>query len=178
MILCFFLLLLHNNLTVIYMRFIEYNREDAVEYALKWALSRNPKYYDFDGVGGDCTNFASQCVYAGCKVMNYEKDIGWYYNSVNDRAAAWSSVEYLRKFLLSNSSFGPFASSVSLSQLQLGDLIQLNNGLEFYHTLVVAGFSSGTPLVCAHTDDSYLRRLDTYYYNYASALHILGAGNR
>ena len=110
--------------------------------------------------------------------MNYEKDIGWYYNSVNDRAAAWSSVEYLRKFLLSNSSFGPFASSVPLSQLQLGDLIQLNNGLEFYHTLVVAGFSSGTPLVCAHTDDSYLRRLDTYYYDYASALHILGAGNR
>lgn len=160
------------------MHFIEYNRQAAVDYALKWALSRNPNYYDFDGAGGDCTNFASQCVYAGCKVMNYEKDIGWYYNSVNDRAAAWSGVEYLRKFLLNNNSVGPFASSVSLSHLQLGDLIQLNNGFEYYHTLVVTGFSSGTPLVCAHTDDSYMRSLDTYYYNFASALHIIGAGNR
>lgn len=51
----------------------EYQREKAVEYAKKWAYRRNPKYYNYDGVGGDCTNFVSQCIYAGCKVMNYKK---------------------------------------------------------------------------------------------------------
>lgn len=34
-----------------------YDRISAVSYAKKWALSRNPKYYNFDTVGGDCTNF-------------------------------------------------------------------------------------------------------------------------
>ena len=47
-----------------------YDRRRAVEYALRWALSRNPEYYDFEDIGGDCTNFVSQCLFAGCGVMN------------------------------------------------------------------------------------------------------------
>jgi hypothetical protein len=47
-----------------------YDRAAAVAYARKWALSRNPAYYDYDPLGGDCTNFASQCVLAGGGVMN------------------------------------------------------------------------------------------------------------
>ncbi|MBR5616363.1 MAG: amidase domain-containing protein, partial [Clostridia bacterium] len=39
---------------------IPYMRERAVEYALRWALSRNPLFPDFAGIGGDCTNFVSQ----------------------------------------------------------------------------------------------------------------------
>ena len=50
---------------------MEYNRENAVAYAKKWAYGRNPKYYDFSDLGGDCTNFASQCIYAGSGIMNY-----------------------------------------------------------------------------------------------------------
>ena len=34
-----------------------YNRERAVEYARRWALSRNPLFENFSGIGGDCTNF-------------------------------------------------------------------------------------------------------------------------
>ena len=51
----------------------KYDRNNAVEYAKRWALSRNPRYYDFHGIGGDCTNFASQCIYAGAGVMNYTR---------------------------------------------------------------------------------------------------------
>ena len=43
----------------------EYNRASAVAYARRWALSRNPLFTNFAGRGGDCTNFISQCVYAG-----------------------------------------------------------------------------------------------------------------
>lgn len=42
-----------------------YNRGKAVAYALEWAMSRNPAYLDFEELGGDCTNFASQCLLAG-----------------------------------------------------------------------------------------------------------------
>ena len=46
---------------------LPYNRRAAVAYAHKWAYSRNPAFYDFSEIGGDCTNFASQCRY-----RNYE----------------------------------------------------------------------------------------------------------
>lgn len=36
----------------------EYNRAHAVEYALEWALDRNPLFFDFTDYGGDCTKMA------------------------------------------------------------------------------------------------------------------------
>lgn len=42
-----------------------YDREKAVAYAHKWAYGRNPAYADFSAMGGDCTNFLSQCLHAG-----------------------------------------------------------------------------------------------------------------
>ena len=62
-----------------------YNREKAVEYADTWAMGRNPAYYDYSNLGGDCTNFISQCLYAGGGIMNYTRDLGWYYNNVTTR---------------------------------------------------------------------------------------------
>ena len=79
---------------------VTYNRDKSVEYAHQWAYGRNPAYYNFDQLGGDCTSFISQCLYAGCGVMNYTRDTGWYYISSYDRAAAWSGVEFLHRFLL------------------------------------------------------------------------------
>lgn len=62
-----------------------YNRQAAVDYAHRWAYLRNPDFYNFDELGGDCTNFASQCLYAGAGVMNYTPTFGWYYNSQYSR---------------------------------------------------------------------------------------------
>ena len=58
---------------------LPYNRRAAVAYAHKWAYTRNPAFYDFSEIGGDCTNFASQCLYAGTGIMNFTPDFGWYY---------------------------------------------------------------------------------------------------
>jgi len=89
------------------LRVKEYNRKKTVEYATKWAYKRNPRYYNFDSVGGDCTSFISQCIYAGSGIMNYKKHIGWYYNSSTDRTASWSGVEFLYDFLIKNKGVGP-----------------------------------------------------------------------
>ena len=56
--------------------FIPYDRARAVEYARRWALSRNPLFTDYTGIGGDCTNFVSQAIYAGTCVQNYTRDLG------------------------------------------------------------------------------------------------------
>lgn len=45
------------------MRFALYDRRAAVLYAHRWAYGRNPAFYDYEGLGGDCTNFASQCAF-------------------------------------------------------------------------------------------------------------------
>ena len=155
------------------MRSFDYNRNNAVEYAKKWALSRNPQYFDFHGIGGDCTNFASQCIYAGAGVMNYTRDYGWYYISSENRSAAWSGVEYLYRFLTTNQSVGPVGVDIDLSEIELGDVIFLSNGQRLYHTLVVTGFDSdGEILICAHTNDSYMIILDSYNYYSTFPVHI------
>ena len=62
---------------------MSYNREKVYEYAKKWAYGRNPKYYNFDSVGGDCTNFVSQCMKnGGAPDINYGNYTGgWYKDS-------------------------------------------------------------------------------------------------
>ena len=101
-----------------------YDRNSAVQYAKKWAYRRNPAFYDFSKIGGDCTNFASQCIFAGAGIMNFTPVYGWYYLSANDRTASWTGVEYLYNFLTQNEGVGPFAKEVPLSELEIGDVVQ------------------------------------------------------
>jgi len=155
------------------MREIAYNRDAAVSYARKWALDRNPAYYNFEEIGGDCTNFASQSIYAGAGVMNYTPTYGWYYRSANDRSPSWTGVEYLYDFLVSNEGVGPYAREVSRSEAQPGDIVQLGRNGDWYHTLVIVA-TSPTILVCAHTYDALDRPLYTYNYETARFVHIEG----
>lgn len=156
---------------------IEYslNIANEINYARKWAFSRNPAYYDFENIGGDCTNFVSQCLYAGGAVMNYTRDTGWYYSSLHDRAAAWTSVEYFYKFIINNKGIGPFGRVIPLSQIRSGDVIQLGTANRFYHTLLVVNIRAGEPNIAAHTFDAFNRPLSTYVFDNIRCLHIIGA---
>lgn len=154
-----------------------YNRDAAVEYANTWAYSRNPAYYDFSQIGGNCTNFASQCIYAGSGVMNYTPIYGWYYIDVNDRAPAWTGVNELFRFLTTNRGPGPQGELVPLSRIEKGDVIQLrfNSGEKFDHTPVVTDAGDGTPdtiLLAANSRDVNCRPLSTYDYMELRPVHI------
>lgn len=101
-----------------------YARDAAVEYAHRFAYRRNPKYFDYEYLGGDCTNFVSQCIMAGGGRMNYTPTFGWYYVDANQKAPAWTGVPYLWNFLTRESaSVGPVGSPCRLEELQPGDLI-------------------------------------------------------
>ena len=154
------------------MQEISYNRAAAVAYARRWALGRNPEFYDFSKLGGDCTNFASQCIYEGSAVMNFTPVFGWYYLSVSDRTPSWTGVEYLYQFLINNESVGPFAREVSSREVMPGDIVQLGNSRgEFYHTPVIVE-TRPRILVAAHSNDALNRPLSTYSYERARFLHI------
>lgn len=153
----------------------KYNRERVYEYAKKWAYSRNPKYYNYDLIGGDCTNFVSQCIFAGYNQMNYSKDKGWYYINGNNKSPSWTGVEFLYKFLINNKESGPSGIETTIDKLDIGDIIQLNfDGNKFTHSLVVIQNSNdiNNTLVATHTFDTFGKRVSEYKYNDYRCIHI------
>ena len=165
---------------MIFLKVKEYNRKKAIEYATKWAYKRNPKYYNFESVGGDCTSFISQCIYAGAGIMNYKKYIGWYYNSVHDRTASWSGVEFLYNFLITNKGVGPRALKTGIESLEIGDIIQLRFLKDrFSHSLIIVdkkGNNIDDIYIATHTEDAYHRRVSTYNFEDIRFLHIIDIG--
>ena len=153
----------------------KYDRQKVYEYAKKWAYSRNPQYYNYDLIGGDCTNFASQCIFAGCNEMNYSKNNGWYYINGNNKSPSWTGVEFLYKFLINNKSNGPYGSETTIDKLDIGDIIQLNfDGNKYSHSLVIIQNSKNIEdtLVATHTFDTFGKKVSDYnFYNYR-CIHI------
>ncbi len=147
-----------------------YDRTLALQYAKRWAFDFNPEYYNFSAIGGDCTNFVSQCLFAGNIKMNYNAN-GWFYNSLNDRAPAWTGVDEFWDFGTFNKNKGPKLTECKLYELQVGDIIQLSNGERFYHTLFVVDTTGDIIKVSAHDTPSFNLPLTAYYFkNYRCAI--------
>ena len=152
-----------------------YNREVVYEYAKKWAYGRNPKYYNFDPVGGDCTNFVSQCIYAGCKQMNYDRNNGWYYINGNNKSPSWTGVEFLYNFLTTNNNLGPKGEKMTIDKLEIGDVVQLSfNGQIFSHSLIVIknGINTDNTLIATHTYDIFGKSVSEYGFEKYRCIHI------
>ncbi|MDF2838432.1 MAG: putative amidase domain protein [Evtepia sp.] len=159
------------------MRSKNYDRAKAIAYAHTWAYERNPQYYNFELLGGDCTNFTSQALYAGAGIMNPAPTFGWYYYSLHNRAPAWTGVEYLYRFLINNRSVGPVAVETDASQVLPGDIVQISfDGWNFAHSPIIVSVgeapSPSNILVAAHSYDADDRPLDTYPYLRLRFLHI------
>lgn len=153
----------------------QYNRERAVLYARKYALVRNPLFYSFAGIGGNCTNFVSQSILAGSCVMNYTPIYGWYYLSTNRRSASWTGVSYFYNFMTQNTDVGPFGRAATLDEAEIGDVIQLQNeeGV-FYHTVIISEIRDGEFYICANSNDALDKPLSEYEYANLRVIHILG----
>ena len=157
-----------------------YDRQAAVDYAHRWAYHRNPNFYNFDELGGDCTNFASQCLFAGSGVMNYTPTFGWFYNSQYSRAPAWTGVPFFYNFLTRKKETpGPVGEEAEPAGLLPGDFAQLRFAPgPFAHNPVIV--SVGSPpaldniLVAAHSEDADYRPLSTYPIQGVRFLHIVG----
>lgn len=160
---------------------LPYNRQRAIDYARQWAYRRNPDYFDFETLGGDCTNFASQCLYAGVGVMDFTPTFGWYYLNANNKAPAWTGVRYFYNYITRTETRpGPFGFDAKLEQLEPGDFVQLGFQPNVYsHTPIIVEMGSpptlANTLVAAHSYDVDCRPLDTYNFQQLRFLHILGA---
>jgi hypothetical protein len=163
--------------------FIPYDAEKALTYAAEWALGRNPRWGDFEEMGGDCTNFLSQVLYAAGAPMRVGAS-GWYYHSMDARAPAWTGVPFFYEFLTTNKGKGPFAREKDIALLRLGDVVELKfaGKTDFSHNLLVTRLENPigendihSIFVTAHSYDAQDRPLDSYSFEKVRGLYILGA---
>lgn len=143
-----------------------YDRRAAVRYAERWWNSYNPAYRRFTV---DCTNYISQCLYAGGAPMwgSPNRETGWWYTSEN-----WSfswAVAHSMRWYLSGAEQGLKGREVeSPEELTYGDVIcyDFDGDGRWDHTTIVTGKDQyGMPLVNAHTDNSRHR-----YWSYEDSL--------
>jgi hypothetical protein len=162
--------------------YLQYDREAALNYALKWALSRNPHFYDYSNIGGDCTNFASQVLLAGGANMNYDSFQGWYYLNPNQKSPSWTGVDFLYNFLISNKTRGPFGINANWDGVAIGDLVQLSyqGRPNFNHTLIITkldpiGIINGIHVSAHSIDRLNVNLIKTYSWKEIRFIHILGS---
>ncbi|MGQ9531396.1 MAG: amidase domain-containing protein [Desulfotomaculales bacterium] len=158
-----------------------FDREGAVRYAdryagLAWGAGNdhkyNPRYRDLTGIGGDCTNFVSQCL-GDAEGGRLPMDGAWYYR--RDRwggsgSRAWVQTEAFARWLLdggrarlvARGTFpelnGPNAKFPrgAVRELQKGDVIGYEEKGRIEHFAIVVGTDThGYPVVNAHTVDRY-----------------------
>jgi hypothetical protein len=106
--------------------------------------------------------------------MNFARDVGWYYISATNRAAAWTSVHYLHKFLTTNKKEGPYGKEINVERVEQGDIIQLSfDGTNFTHSLLVTEIWPQI-LIATNSIDALDKPLNQYEYEKARGIKILG----
>ncbi|MBW7474889.1 amidase domain-containing protein [Paenibacillus oenotherae] len=150
-----------------------YRRDLAAAYADRWWEEPNPAYETFDV---NCTNYVSQCLFAGHAPMNYtsRRDLGWWYRGRSGGREQWSyswAVSNALQVYLSGARQKGLKATIvhSPEELELGDVITYDWGGDnrFQHSTIVTAFDAqGMPLVNANTVASRHRYWD-YQDSYA-----------
>jgi len=135
-----------------------YDREKAVEYARRWYNDYNPAFPKAEG--NDCSNFISQCLYAGGAPEDRSGVHRWYHGpKIEDCSITWTTAHSLYWYLIREreKGQGPRGVRVTVEELEIGDLIfynwEKNEDNAFNHSRIVIGFDDdGKPLCAQHTE--------------------------
>lgn len=136
-----------------------YNRRNAVRYAEQWWNDYNPAFVRFED---NCTNFVSQCLYAGGAQMTSKanKQRGWWYENEHKMSLSWSVAHSFRWYLSGATSHLRGEEKKSARELIPGDVICYDfngNGTWNHCAIVVAKDTNNEPLVNAQTVNSRYR---------------------
>jgi hypothetical protein len=126
----------------------------------------NPAFRNYNGDGGDCTNFISQALQAG----GLPETADWAYDAgAAEGTRSWSNADGLAAYLDASGravrfAEGPYRRMVTsvghapppVRRLRPGDLISYQSHGRWVHTAIVVGYDShGVPLTDAHSNDRY-----------------------
>jgi hypothetical protein len=138
-----------------------YDRVRGLRYSELWWNGWNPS---FAKLSDDCTNFISQCLFAGqCPMVGgTDRANGWWYKvnsteTLEQWSYSWTTAQALYVHL--TTTWGAKVLS-SPRELKIGDIIfyDWTGSGNVHHSAFVSDFDGkGDPLVNAHTDPSYHR---------------------
>ncbi|QFT88100.1 Putative amidase domain protein [Bacillus sp. THAF10] len=136
----------------------KFSRMEAVKYAEQYWNSYNPQFKKFDV---NCTNYISQCLYAGgAPMIGYPKKSGGWWMRNNDWSYTWT-VAHAMRWYLPKAKQGLKAKEVNtVMQLMPGDVICYDfegDGRFDHTTIVVAKDENKEPLVNANTYNCRMR---------------------
>ena len=166
-----------------------YDRDRALAYADRYAMERSGEWPDYSDYGGNCQNFASQCLLAGGIPMDtVGPDIWkWYDGTPSEstlpegRSPSWSGVNQFRWYARDNQGFG-LAALVDAPYYsgQPGDLIQMGTGDSLSHTVIIRRLAADAAgrtvdyLVHSNTNDMENYPASLYGYPTFSLIRIAG----
>lgn len=142
-------------------------RSAAIEYANMYCgaagseetdYKYNPKYKDYNPLGGDCANFASQILFEGGK---FKKTSAWRYEK--DGSKAWVNAHAFNNYMLNSGRASLIAKGTynqvfkASFKLLPGDFVAYEKKGKITHISTVAGADSkGYSLVNCHNTDRYM----------------------
>ena len=170
-----------------------YNRDAAVEYARQWCNQRNytGKYLAYDEYGGNCQNFASQCIHAGGIAMDSkgygETQWKFYSQTLNTkqtpsgRSYSWTGVDPFYTYAVYNRADGLICQAdMQLEYAEKGDVIQVGAYGDWRHSLVITDVIKNDDgslqdiIVASNTADRWNYPLSAYIHTYPRLIHIIG----
>ena len=103
-----------------------YSANAAIKYAKKWWNDYNIQYYHYYS-GGDCTNFVSQCLFAG----GYKMDSVWYSKSSSKKVKGWDMQ--VRAQIIKTGPFNNVDTAVTVSRwYKVSNAWRSASGLYYY----------------------------------------------
>ena len=166
-----------------------YDRNLAVAYADQYYHTRNKDWYNFSDEGGNCQNYASQCMLAGGMPMDYKGEWQWkcyvedpdYEPLINEddeqsgRSRSWVHVTSFYDYAKENEGSGLVCDcNVNIYYAQPGDIILVGNG-GLSHTVIVSKVVDGHVLVNSNSIDMKDFPIEAYTYTNITLIKILGS---
>ena len=166
-----------------------FDRNAAVAYADLYYHSRNKDWYNFSDEGGNCQNYASQCLLAGGMEMDYKGEWQWkcyvedpdWEPEINEedeqsgRSRSWVHVTSFYDYAKENEGNGLACDcNVNIYYAQPGDIILVGNG-GLSHTVIVSKVVDGHVLVNSNSIDMKDFPVEAYTYTNITLIKILGS---
>lgn len=143
-------------------RIAGYNPTAAKNYAHKWAYSKNNDYNYYGSNGGDCTNFVSQCLYAGGlketkpsrKPNGIMGTTSYWYSDKPNVSTPWIRVSDFHSYWAPKVPDANYQGDTTVSRNgNIGDVVQFRYAgtLKRWHTMIITKKDKNQVYLSGHT---------------------------